>query len=101
MAADVATKLKNTIDIDGKPLLDNTLMLLLPDMGDGGSHDHTHLAPVIVGKCGGALAPGRSIRYAEGTPMGNLYVSLAHAFGLGDVTKFGIDDAAPLDGLTG
>ncbi|MEJ7732459.1 MAG: DUF1552 domain-containing protein [Polyangiaceae bacterium] len=101
MAADVATKLKNAIDIDGTSVLDNTAMLLLPDMGMGGSHDHTNLAPVLVGKCGGALVPGKAIHYpATQLPLGNLYVSLLHAFDVNQDT-FGIDGVAPLAGLTG
>jgi len=96
-AADCAKKLKALVDFDGTPLLDNTAMLILPDMGDGGPHDHTNLAPVIVGRCGGALATGQAIHYPS-APLGNMYVSLLQAFGV-DTTTFGIDGVAPLDGL--
>ncbi len=96
-AAYVAGKLKETKDEKGVPLLDNTAMLLLPDMGDGGSHNHDDLAPVLVGKLGGALRTGRSSRYAS-APMGNLYVTLLQAFGVG-LKKFGVDGVAPLTDL--
>jgi hypothetical protein len=96
-ASAMAQKLKALLDFDGTPLLDNTAMLILPDMGDGGPHDHTNLAPVIVGKCGGALATGQAIHYPS-APLGNMYVSLLQAFGV-DTTTFGIDGVAPLDGL--
>jgi hypothetical protein len=96
-AADLALKLKATLDLDGTPLLDRTAMLILPDMGDGGPHDHTNLAPVLVGKCDGALHTGQAIHYPS-APLGNLYVALLQAFGV-DTTTFGCDGVAPLDGL--
>jgi hypothetical protein len=96
-AAAVATKLKALTDADGVPLLDNTAMLILPDMGDGGPHDHTNLAPVIVGRCAGKLQTGQAIHYA-GDPLGNMYVALLQAFGVA-TTTFGIDGVAPLPGL--
>ena len=96
-AADLALKLKSMPDIDGSSLLDNTAMLLLPDMGDGGSHDHTDLAPVIVGKCGGALNTGQSLK-CGGAPLGNLHVSLLRALGV-DTNTFGVDGVAPLPGV--
>ena len=97
MAADLAVKLKGMPDIDGSSILDNTAMLLLPDMGDGGAHDHTSVAPVIVGRCGGALNSGQSIHTA-GAPLGNLHVSLLRAFGV-DTNTFGVDGVAPLPGV--
>lgn len=96
-AAALAQKLKGMTDADGSFILDNTAMLLLPDMGDGGAHDHTNIAPVIVGRCGGALSTNQAIHYA-GAPLGNLYVSLLRAFGV-DTTTFGVDGVAPLDGV--
>ncbi len=95
-AANLALKLKSMVDIDGSSVLDNTAMLLLPDMGDGGSHDHTNLAPVIVGRCGGALNSGQAIP-CGGAPLGNMYVSLLRAFGV--EAAFGVDGVAPLAGV--
>ncbi|MBK7826314.1 DUF1552 domain-containing protein [Nannocystis sp.] len=96
-AAALATKLKSMPDSDGSFILDNTAMLVLTDMGDGGSHDHTSLAQVIVGRCGGALNTGQSI-HCGGAPLGNMYVSLLRAFGV-DTTSFGVDGVAPLPGV--
>ena len=36
------------------------------------------IAPVLVGRCGGALNANQAIHYA-GAPLGNLYVSLLRA----------------------
>ena len=61
-AADFASKLRAAKDSDGSSLLDNTALLLLPDMGDGNPHDHTNLAPAIVGGCRGALETGKGAK---------------------------------------
>lgn len=96
-AADLATKLAATQDVDGTSLLDNTALLLLPDMGDGYPHDHTSLAPVLLGGCGGALETGKAVNY-QGAPIGNLYVTLLKAMGASNNT-FGQDGTAVLPGM--
>jgi hypothetical protein len=96
-AADLATRLKGMQEADGSFVLDNTAMLVLTDMGDGGPHDHTSLAQVIVGRCGGALATGQALP-SPGRPLGDMYVSLLRAFGV-DTMTFGIDGVAPIPGV--
>ncbi|MCB9570079.1 MAG: DUF1552 domain-containing protein [Myxococcales bacterium] len=96
-AADLATTLKSLQEPDGSFVLDNTAMLVLTDMGDGGPHDHTSLNQLIVGRCGGALATGQSIA-CNGLPLGDMHVSLLRAFGV-DTMSFGIDGTAPLPGV--
>ncbi len=90
MGAELARKLKTTNDAFGVPLLDNTAMLMIPDMGDPSVHDHENLAPVLVGKLGGKLKTGIASRYTR-EPLGNLYVALGQAFGVPNMTKFGVD----------
>lgn len=96
MAADLAIKLKGMIEPDGSPLLDNMAMLVLTDMGDGGPHDHSSLAQVLVGRCQGALQTGQALPQ-PGQPLGNMYVSLLRAFGV--ESPFGVDGVAPLPGV--
>lgn len=96
-AANLAAKLKAMQEPDGSFILDNTAMLVLTDMGDGGPHDHQSLAQVIVGKCGGSLITNQSI-HTGGQPLGNMYVSLLRAFGV-DTMSFGIDGVAPIAGV--
>ncbi len=96
-AAYVAQKLKTTLDFEGVPLLDNTAMLILPDMGAGSVHDHENLAPVLVGSCGGALHTNQALKYAN-APLGDMYVALLQAFGV-ETTTFGVDGTTPLAGL--
>jgi hypothetical protein len=96
-AADFATKLQATKDADGASLLDNTALLLLPDMGDGNPHDHTNLAPALLGNCGGAIDTAKAVDF-KGAPLGNLYVTLLQAMGAPNKT-FGIDGTAVLPGV--
>jgi hypothetical protein len=95
--ADLAQKLSDAKEADGSSILDNTAMLFTSDMGYGDPHDHTNIAPIVLGKCGGALRPGRAMN-ANGAPMGNLHVSLLQAMDV-PATTFGDDGVAPLSGL--
>lgn len=96
-AADFASKLRAAKDADGSSLLDNTALLLLPDMGDGNPHDHTNLAPAIVGGCRGALETGKALDF-KGAPLSDLYVTLLQAMGAPNTT-FGQDGSAVLKGV--
>lgn len=98
MGVELATKLKATKDAFGKPLLDSMAMLFLPDMGDPSVHDHTNIAPAIVGNCNGKLKTGTYTRYAN-EPLGNLYVMLGRAFGLATMNTFGVDGVRPVPGV--
>jgi len=60
-------------------------------------HDHTNLAPVLIGSAGGKLATGQAIDF-KGAPLGNLYVSLLAAFGTRGA-QFGTDGVVPLKEL--
>ena len=96
-AADFITKLKATTDTDGKSLLDNTAVLLMPDMGDGNPHDHTAVSPAIVGGARGAIETGKVVDF-KGAPLGNLHVTLLQMMGAPNTT-FGVDGVAPLPGV--
>jgi hypothetical protein len=96
-AADFASKLKSTSDAIGGSLLDNTALLLLPDMGDGIVHDHTDVAPVLLGSCGGTLDTGKVLD-VKAAPIGNLYLTLLRALGAPD-NRFGEDGTALLPGV--
>jgi hypothetical protein len=74
-------KIANNKEADGSSMLDNTLVMVLPDMGDGDTHDHTNLAPIFVGKAGGALLGGQH-QNLPGRPLADAYVTLMQAFGV-------------------
>ncbi|HEX2872505.1 MAG TPA: DUF1552 domain-containing protein [Polyangiaceae bacterium] len=96
-AAALVKKLQDAKELDGSSLLDSSIVLFTSDMGLGNSHDHTNLAPVLLGRGGGALNVGRAID-AKRAPLGNLYVALLQAMGI-ETTTFGEDGVAPLNGV--
>ncbi|MGB0761444.1 MAG: DUF1552 domain-containing protein [Rubripirellula sp.] len=72
-------------------LLDNTAFMLGSGLSSGEHHVCNNLPTLIAGRCGGAIQTGQHVRYAEGTPIANLWCSLAKAMGvdrnrLGDST---------------
>jgi hypothetical protein len=87
-------KLQATPDGDGT-LLDHSLILYGGGMGDGNLHRHSDLPCLIAGKLGGAIKPGRHVRYAVDTPMSNLLVTLLDKVGV-HVDKIG-DSTGRLD----
>jgi hypothetical protein len=71
-------KLRATPDGDGS-LLDHSTILYGSGMGDPNVHGHAQL-PLVV--AGGGIRGGRHVSHPKETPLGNLLVSLAGAFGI-------------------
>jgi hypothetical protein len=88
-------KLKNTPDGDGT-LLDNSLVIYGSPMGDSNVHNHKRVPMFIAGHAGGAVRGNMHVRAAEGTPMANAMLTIAHKLGLDEVTTFG-DSTGELD----
>jgi hypothetical protein len=60
-------------------------------ISDGNAHNHNDLPVLLAGRAGGTLKTGRHVRYAQDTPMTNLYLSMLERMGveadrLGDST---------------
>ena len=71
-----------TVEADGVPLLDNTMLLFGGAITDGNRHNHDDLPVVLAG--GSALGikhTGEHIA-AAGTPLCNLYVSMLNRIGV-------------------
>jgi hypothetical protein len=90
-------KLRSTPDGDGS-LLDHTILLYGSGLSNGNIHNHDNLPLLLVGGGGGQIKGGRHIRYPEGTPMTNLYLTVLDKLGL-PVEKFG-DSTGKLDLLS-
>ena len=90
-------KMKKTPDGDGS-LLDHSMIVYGSGLGDGNGHLHHDLPTIVAGKANGALKPGRHIRYADETPITNLYLSMMDIMGL-PVEQFG-DSTGKLQGLS-
>ena len=88
-------KLKNTPDGDGN-LLDNSLIIYGSPMGDSNVHNHKRVPLFFAGHAGGALKGNLHVRAAEGTPMANAMLTVAHKLGLDEVASFG-DSTGELD----
>ncbi len=83
-------RLKSVKEGDGT-LLDHTLIVYGGAIGDGDRHSHHDLPVILAGKGGGAVRPGRHVRYPKDTPMANLLLSMLNIMGtptqrLGDST---------------
>ena len=81
LVADFLEKLRQTPDGDGT-LLDQVATVCGRGMADSNAHTALGLPLVVAGGAAGQLRGGRHIRYAEGTPLTNLYVSLLGKMGV-------------------
>jgi hypothetical protein len=73
-------KLKSVKEGEGT-LLDNSMIVYGSGLADGNAHAHDQLPVLLAGKCGGAIHPGRHIRYEKETPMTNLFMSMLERLG--------------------
>lgn len=79
-------KLQSIADGDGS-LLDHTLLMYGSGMSNGDMHVHTNL-PIVLVSGRDQFSGGRHLRYAEGTPIANLYLRLLDKVGV-PVDTFG------------
>jgi len=83
-------KLKAVKEGDGT-LLDHCMIAYGSGLADGNRHEHHNLPLILAGRGNGTLKPGRMVRYADETPITNLYVAMLDRMGvpaetLGDST---------------
>ena len=90
-------KFKSIRDGDGT-LLDNSMIVYGSGLADGNQHQHHNLPAVLAGRGRGTLHPGRHVRYADETPMANLFLSMLDRMGV-PVDKWG-DSTGRLQGLS-
>jgi len=81
-------KLQNTEDVDGKSLLDHSMILYGSGNADGNRHTHEDLPIVLAGGGSGALKTGRYLK-TPGVPITNLFLSMADAMGAKGVESHG------------
>ena len=74
-------KLRNTPDGDGS-LLDSSIIMYGSGMSDGNLHAHLDLPILLAGGGNGHLKGGRHLRFAKGTPVANLHLTLLDKLGL-------------------
>lgn len=81
-------KMAETKDVDGRSLLDNSMIVYGCGNSDGNRHTHHNLPVVLAGGGGGTLETGRYVQVG-GQPMCNLFLSMADRFGVSDLQRFG------------
>ena len=81
-------RLRQTRDLDGKSVLDNSAVIYCSGLSDANRHLHNDLPVVVAGRAGGALTPGRHVKLENAVPMTNFYVKLLNVLGV-KVDHFG------------
>ncbi len=76
-------------------LLDSSLLFFSSEIEDGDSHSHSNMPILLAGGGGGAVQPGRHLRFTGSPPVANLFLTVLRAFGIQDAT-FGQHGTAPL-----
>ena len=74
-------KLKSMKEGEGT-LLDNCMIVYGGGIGDGNRHNHNDLPVLLAGRGGGALTPGRHLKFDRDVPMTNLYLSILDRLGV-------------------
>jgi hypothetical protein len=95
--ADLLTRLKSLPDVDGKTVLDNTLVFYSSDISDGDTHNHDDM-PVLLAGGGAGFTMNRYLELPEKPHFGELFIGIANAFGV-QTTTFGEHGAKALPGL--
>jgi hypothetical protein len=91
-------RLKVASEVD-RNLLDQCLIVYGSGISDGDRHNHGNLPTLLAGRGAGVHKGGQHIRYPDGTPLCNLYLSLLNRVGV-RVSQFG-DSTGRLSGLDG
>jgi len=81
-------RLKKMPDGEGS-LLDNSLIVYGSPMGNPNVHNHKRCPLFVAGKAGGQIKGGLHIKAADGTPMANVFLTMAHMLGMNDLSSFG------------
>ena len=85
--AHLVKRLSTTPEGDGT-LLDHSLLVYGTGISDSNTHFHDDLPIAVVGGTGAGLRSGRHIRYPQGTPLANLWVTVLDMMGV-PVETFG------------
>ena len=80
MLAYLLGKLRGAQDGDGS-LLDHAMVVYGSSLSDSNAHTHDDLPTLLAGG-GGALRGGRHLRYPDGTPMTNLFLTMLDRLGV-------------------
>jgi len=80
-------KLRSTKD-GSSNLLENSMIMRGAGLSNGNLHQDDNLPIILLGGAGGQIKGGRHIRYPDGTPLANLYLTMLEKLGI-DMEKLG------------
>ncbi|MEL7370257.1 MAG: DUF1552 domain-containing protein [Myxococcota bacterium] len=81
MLFDLLNRLASTPTSGPRNLLDDTLVVVMPSMGHGNTHDHSRICPILFGATDWFQTTGQ--RYeARQAPLSNFHATLLRGFGL-------------------
>lgn len=78
--ASFVERMRSVTDVDGRTLLDNSLLTFSSGMADGNDHNRTNLPLVLAGTAGGRITTGRVI--AADRPLADLWRSIMRIMGV-------------------
>jgi hypothetical protein len=81
MLAYLLGKLAGAKEADGS-LLDHSMVLYGSSLSDSNRHLHDNLPLLLAGGAAGQVRGGRHVKYAKGTPMTNLFLSMLDKMGV-------------------
>jgi hypothetical protein len=90
-------QLEATKDLDGRSLLENSMIVYGSGNADGNRHTHVNLPVILAGGGGGTLTPGRFVDF-ESVPMSNMLLSMADRMGAKSIERLG-DSTGRLEGI--
>jgi hypothetical protein len=90
-------QMEQTKDVDGQPLLQNSMIVYGCGNADGNRHTHVNLPVILAGGGGGRLTPGRYVKLSS-VPMSNLFLGMIDRLGIESVDRFG-DSTGHLDAI--
>jgi hypothetical protein len=96
--ASFLTKVKAATDLNGEPLLSNSLIWIGSEIADGDYHDHQDIRILTAGQLGGLVTTNRHVRFPPGgwnnyngvKTFGDFYLTLVDLYGV-QATSFGND----------
>ena len=75
-------RMKSRKDVDGRTILDNSMVVFGSGLSDGHRHSHRQLPVILAGRGGGKLNPGRYLKSEQDRPMSNLYLTMLKKAGV-------------------
>jgi hypothetical protein len=87
--AGLVQRMKDSVDLNGQPMLDNSIMMLCSGINDGNAHARLDVPIVLAGRAGGAITPGRA--FDADRPLADLHRTIMTVMGCDgpEVDEFG------------